>query len=362
MPPDDGYQPPPPPTRSGAPVVAIPPRQNSKEADSDDDEPDEPAPGLTSNAKRLLDDYPDSTHANRRPPSFVPDIKISGTSHTTAFAAHGRHVCTGTHCVKVYDTLMSDQPLFVVDLKETGLDFRVKENRVTAMCFRPANNPADEGRYLWCGTKDGHLWELDIKTGDITDTRAFVHSSAVSHIFRYKTWIMSLEEGGKLHVFQVQENRRIPQCRTIRVQERFTFARLIGGRLWTSTGPATRSTTTASASRGPTIRVYDPCAPGTTLSAGTTVWPSEWTGAVTSATCMPMHPGIVYLGHEGGYVSVWDADQLVCQQVFKISANDILALEGVGERLWAAGRKGMISVYDVSERPWRTTNVWTAHM
>jgi WD40 repeat protein len=233
---------------------------------------------------------------------------------------------------------------------------------VTAMCFRPANNDADEGRYLWCGTKDGHLWELDIKTGDITDTRAFVHSSAVSHIFRYKSWIMSLEEGGKLHVFEVQENRRIPQCRTIRVQERFNFAKLIGGRLWTSTGPATRSTTNAAASRGPTIRVYDPCAPGNTLSAGTTVWPSEWTGAVTSATCMPMHPGTVYLGHEGGYVSVWDAEQLQCLQVFKISANDILALEGVGERLWAAGRKGMISVYDVSERPWRTTNVWTAHV
>lgn len=346
--------------------MPIPPRQNSKEyskeADSEEDDPDEPSPALTSNAKRLLEDYPDSTNANRRPPSFVPDIKISGTSHTTAFAAHGRHVCTGTHCVKVYDTLMSDQPLYVVDLKETGLDFRVKENRVTAMCFRPAKNDADEGRYLWCGTKDGHLWELDIKTGDITDTRAFVHSSAVSHIFRYKSWIMSLEESGKLHVFEAQENRRIPQCRTIRVQERFNFAKLIGGRLWTSTGPATRSTTNAAASRGPTIRVYDPCAPGNTLSAGTTVWPSEWTGAVTSATCMPMHPGTVYLGHEGGYVSVWDAEQLQCLQVFKISANDILALEGVGERLWAAGRKGMISVYDVSERPWRTTNVWTAHV
>lgn len=343
------------------------------ELDSEDeDDPEEAAqaPVLTSTAKRLLEEYPDSTTANRRPPRFVPDIKISGTSHLSAFAVHGRHVCTGTTSVKVYDTLMSDQPILSVDLRETGLDFRVKENRVTAMCFRPAVYESEEGRYLWCGTKDGHLWELDIKTGQITDTRAFAHSSAVAHIFRYKRFIMSLEEGGKLHVFKVGERdargaledvKHIPVlCKTIRVQERFNFAKLICGRLWTSSGPVNRSTTNA-ASKGPTIRVYEPCGASTTLSGGKTAWTSEWTGAVTSATILPLQPNTVFMGHEGGFVSVWDAEELVCIQVLKISPNDIMALEGVGERLWAGSRKGMISVYDVSEKPWRTTNTWIAH-
>jgi hypothetical protein len=38
-----------------------------------------------------------------------------------------------------------------------------------------------------------------------------------------------------------------------------------------------------------------------------------------------------------------------------------LSLEGVGERLWAGGRKGMISAYDVVPRPWLVTNAWNAH-
>jgi hypothetical protein len=88
---------------------------------------------------------------------------------------------------------------------------------------------------------------------------------------------------------------------------------------------------------------------------------SEWTGAVTSATIMPFRQDVVYLGHEGGFVSIWSAADLTCLQVLKISASDILALEGVGERLWAGNRKGQIHVYNIDEKPWQVTNVWTAH-
>lgn len=378
--PVDAYRPPPPPTRNIQPGAALPTpprRQDTRsappaaEGDSEeDDDADEPshAPGITGAAKRMLEDYPDSTHANRRPPRFTPDMKVSGTAHSTSFAMHGRHVCTGSHVVRVYDTLISDQPIHYVELHETGLDFRIKENRVTAMCFRPAAFHSEEGRYLWCGTKDGHLWELDVKTGEITDTRPNAHSSAVIHIFRYKQTIMSLEEMGKLNIFEVglqsdgMENiSRIPLlCRTMRVSDRFNFAKLVCGRLWTSSGPAHRSTTSAAAAKGPTIRIYDPCSSGSSPT-GKTVWATEWTGAVTCATILPLRPDKVYLGHEGGYVSIWDAEELVCLQVLKISTSDILSLEGVGEKLWAGNRKGQIHVYDVSTKPWTATNLWTAH-
>lgn len=370
------YQPPPPPTRSAG-AASTPPRRagsgsadlrgdagrNGTETQEEDDDDDEggTVPVMTSQAQRILDDFPDSTNANRRPPVFVPDVQVHTLHHIHASAIHGRHVCTGSHHVRVYDTLMSNQPIMSVDLKDTGLEFRIKEPRVSAMGFRPAARLADEGRYLWCGTKDGHLWELDIRTGEVTDTKQGIHGSAVAHILRYKHYLLTLEETGKLHVFEIDRENEGPPIllRTVRVSDRYTFARMIGGQLWTASAPPNRSTTNI-ASKGPTIRVYEPCATGS-MPPVKTLYATEWTGAVTSATIIPFRPNEVYLAHEGGYISVWDAEEFVCLQVLKISSTDILALEGVGERLWTGNRKGQINVYDITERPWRTTNVWTAH-
>ncbi|EIW67338.1 hypothetical protein TREMEDRAFT_45320 [Tremella mesenterica DSM 1558] len=363
------FQPLPPPTRTAiANGLVSPPRRkipsstsgDFSSSDDDDDDGIELVQGFASSAKKLLEDYPDSTHANRRPPSFVPDIRLQPPHSIYSFATFGRHVCTAAHQVRVFDTEMGNTPIFTMELKDTGLDFRVKEPRVTALCFRPAAILADEGRYLWCGTKDGHLWELDIRQGLVTDTRPAMHSSAVVNIFRYKQYLLSLEEAGKLHVFEViQTSLSTPSTQTVRITEKFTFAKMIGKQLWTASAPAVRSTTSAN-SKGPTIRVYEPCAPGA-MPVGKTVIASEWTGAVTSATVLPLRPEEVYLGHEGGFVSVWSTEDLTCLQVLKISVSDILSLEGVGERLWAGNRKGQIHAWDVKEQPWQTTNLWIAH-
>ncbi|KAK4688995.1 hypothetical protein P7C73_g1114, partial [Tremellales sp. Uapishka_1] len=368
------YIPPPPPSRTALAATAaanaaspprrqasneVPTRQASQDMSSEDEEDDAtPAPGLTSMAKRMLEDYPDSAHANRRPPDFVPPVKITVPHQIAAMAVFGRHVCVGTHHVRVYDTQLSDRPIFVVDLKDTGLDFRVKEPKVTAMCFRPASTAADQGRYVWCGTKDGHLWELDIKSGLVTDTRPSAHGSAVTNIFRHKHWLLTLEDGGKLNAYEVKDTS-VVLSRTSRISDKQTFARMINGKLWTSSGPPTRSTTNAS-SKGPTIRVYDPLS-STVMPPGKTLFTNEWTGAVTSACIRPLFPDKVYLGHEGGFVSIWSNEDLTCLQVLKISATDILSLEGVGRRLWMGDRRGKISVYDVEEKPWHCTNVWLAH-
>lgn len=371
---ENGYQPLRPPVRSTTiGVVASPPRRadtrNTGMSSDDEDEEDTLAAGHTTAAKRLHEDYPDSTHANRRHPRFIPDVRISSMHHVNSFAVFGRYVCTGAHHVRVYDTQMSDRPLFTVDLKDVGLEFRIKEPRVTAMCFRPVSLPADEGRYLWCGTKDGHLWELDIRTGTVTDRRSFVHGATVVSILRHQKWLITVDENGKVHIFEMpptakggiaEDASSVPQTyRTIRITEKFTFVKMIRGKLWTSSAPASRSTTNTS-SRGATIRVYDlftqePVPPSQSM------FTSEWTGAVTSGTILPLKPDVVYIGHEGGFVSVWSADYINCLQVLKTSTTDILSLEGVGERLWVGNRKGQIHVYDVNEKPWRTTNIWTAH-
>ena len=371
-PPPEPYQPPPPPTRNINPNTPPPPRQVSNptrdiSSDEGDEESPTPLASIASSAKRAQEEYPDSTHANRRAPSFIPDVHLRHPHHIHSFAIFGRFVCTGAHHVRVYDTHMSERPIFVVDLKDTGLEIRIKDPRVTAMCFMPGLETADEGRYLLCGTKDGHLWCLDILTGEVTDSKSWIHGAAVMNIFRHKKWVVTLDESGKLLVCLVggkdtpNDGSKIPTLiRSARVADKTTFARLINGQLWTASPPAVRSSTALANSKGPTIRVYEPCVEGT-MPPAKTLFTTEWTGAVTSATSMPFRPDEVFLGHEGGFISIWSASDLTCKQVIKISSTDILALEGVGERLWAGNRKGHIHVYDIAELPWETTNIWAAH-
>ncbi|KAL1413382.1 hypothetical protein Q8F55_001144 [Vanrija albida] len=317
-------------------------------------------------AQRLLDEHADSSEANRRPPTYSPDIRMTLASAITAFAIHGKYTCIAHHQVRIFDTTFDEQPIHTIELKDTGLEFRVKDPRVTAMCFRPGETAEQEGRYVWCGTKDGHLWELDVMTGEVTTQRPSVHSGAVTQILRSHQFILTIDEIGKVHVFEVEQGaaKRDPVklVRTIRLSDKATFAKMIRGKLWTATAPAARSATTSSGARGPAVRVYDPCASGTSPPGARMALTSEWTGAATSATVMPMDPDKVFLGHEGGYVSIWTlGEELECQQVLKVSSTDILSLEGVGERLWAGNRKGQIHVYDIEPKPWIVTNVWTAH-
>jgi len=275
----------------------------------------------------------------------------------------------GSHNVKVYDLTLGDaKPVVTAELRSTGLDFRGKDPRVTSMSFRSISSEEEEGRYLWCGTSHGHVWELDTVTGEVVDTKAFLHAASVTHIFRQRESMLTLDEHGKLHVFgpftqgpsvvAAHGATRAVPWRTIRTSDKLNFAGMIGNQLWTSSGPATRSTTNSSL-RGPTIRVFEPLGEGS--PTGKTLFTFEWTGAVTSAAVMPFEPDNVYLGHEGGFVSIFSRKDLICLKVLKISSSDILALEGVCNKIWVGSRNGSVSVYDVSAQPWTATNTWNAH-
>ena len=344
--------------RSSVPTSRVMPRPTAASMGNASSEDEEDPARTVSLAKRAMDELPDSTRANKRAPTFVPDIHLRHPHHINSFAVFGRFVCTGSHQVRVYDSQMSERPIFVVDLRETGLEFRIKDPKVTAMCFRPTSERMDEGRYLLCGTKDGHIWNLDIMTGEVTDSKSWTHGATITHILRYKHWMLSLDEMGKLHTYSTEgDPSKIPQqIRTSRISEKFTFACLLRDQLWTATAPSVRSTTNAS-SPGPTVRVHVPFTDDSIQQVGST---SEWTGAVLSSAILPFQPSKVYLGHEGGFISIWDLETRQCLEVLKVSSTDILGLEGVGGRLWIGNRKGQINVCDVSEQPWQITNVWTA--
>ncbi|KAL5508643.1 hypothetical protein ACEPAH_6262 [Sanghuangporus vaninii] len=325
---------------------------------------------------RAADALPDASHSSRRPPlpgrHELARARIPVIAHTGVIAVAGAYVITAHHHIKVYDlSRSSDTYIYNIDLKDAGFDWRGKDPRVTSLEFRSADNDTDRGRFLWVGTKDGSIWELDVPTGSVTTVRYAAHSAAVTHIFRHGLHMVSLDENGKVLVFTPDSD--IGGCavmltnsspRVVRITEKQGFAKILGGLLWTSGGPGSSGSaqTNGTSARGPAIRVY------TIFShahGGKSLLPADSVGAVTSGTVLQSQPGKVFLGHEGGFITIWnlesDEGMPCCTEVVKISASDVLCLEGVGDRLWAGGRKGMINAYDVQWKPWVITNSWMAH-
>ncbi|KAI0317680.1 DNase I-like protein [Amylostereum chailletii] len=355
---------PPPPTRTIALGDKLPParRQASTSSDEsgDDDDP----------KSKLADSMPDVSQASRREPTLnchpFTTTQMQITAHTSVVCAAGHiFLASSHHHVKIYDLSVSESPLFVLGAREVGL---VKELKVTSMEFRPARAREDQGRYAWLGTKDGHLFEVDVQSGAVVGTRLAVHSHAVTHILRHGMSMVTLDENGKALVFVCEAGMGDTyflahvQPRVARISDKQEFARIFAGKLWTSARDPVAAGAGGGASRGPIIRVYDIFSPG---SMGRSVLPIEHVGTVTSGTIIPTDPHRVYIGHEGGFVSIWDAitqDGIPqCVEVIKVSTSDVLTMEGVHDRLWVGGRQGTIATYDVAPRPWVLTTQWNAH-
>ncbi|KAJ7476908.1 Endonuclease/exonuclease/phosphatase [Mycena galericulata] len=351
---------PPPPTRTIALGEKLPPPRRPPSPSSDEESADEgpPAP-----------DLPDSSRSSRRPPHLSFRTGYVGPSEPkiTVPAHHGHVIVSGTiivaathHHVKIYDIAQSDVPVFSLEKREIAYGHGIKELRVTSMEYRPCGNPADRGHLLWIGTKEGHLVELDVRTGCVTTAKPSAHIHPIVRIFRHGRCMVTLDEGGKTLLFAPGEDGADIQLaftppRVARIAEKQDFAQMIGGKLWTATRAELHT------ARIQTLRVFDLFVPG---APGRALVPLEPLGAITSATMLPSHPGMVYVGHEAGSVSLWalEGDGWPrCVEVVRVSTSDVLCLVGVNNRLWAGGRNGMISAYDVSVKPWLVTNCWMAH-
>jgi WD40 repeat protein len=233
------------------------------------------------------------------------------------------------------------------------------------MEFRPTAVKDDRGALLWIGTKEGHLLEIDIRTGRVVAAKHIAHPHPVTYIFRYGRSMITMDEGGKTLIFSPGENGEdislvYTQPRVVRTTEKQEFAKLIDGKLWTSTRTEHHL---HGHHKLPIIRVYDIFNPA--AATGRSLIPTEHVGSITSATIIPSQQDFVYVGHEEGYVSIWslrtDDGIPKCIEVTRVATSDVLCLEGVNDKLWAGARNGMISVFDVTPKPWLVTNSWNAH-
>ncbi|GLB33204.1 putative inositol polyphosphate phosphatase, catalytic domain [Lyophyllum shimeji] len=353
---------PPPPTRTIGLGDKLPPPRRPPSPSSDEESGDE-----DDSKVQMADTLPDRSRTSRRPPvlSFregqqEPNIHvhafsgIASVAGTTAVVAHHHHI-------KIYDLAMSDVPVYSLEAK----DLSPKDFKVTSMEFRPSAKRADRGFVLWLGTKEGHIFELDARTGAVVASKHLAHLHAITHIFRHGRSMVTLDDSGKGLIFAPEasgEDISLPytQPRVVRVAEKQDFVKIIGGKLWTAA--RTDQQVLPGALKIPVVRIYDIFTPGNVTR---TVLPTEHVGAVTSATIIPSLPGLVCMGHEEGFVSIWALETEDgyprCTEVIKISTSDVLCVEGVNDRLWAGGRSGMISAFDVSQKPWVVTNSWAAH-
>jgi hypothetical protein len=350
---------PPPPTR----IIALGDRLPAvRPTLSDDDESEEFTEEEDAKTK-LANAMPDTSHSSRRPPVLnchkYDTVQIQTQIHSAIICAAGHVYVTVTgHHVKVYDLSLSESPILSLDHKDFGL----KEIKATSLEFCPANAAQDKGRYVWIGTKDGNMYELDVTTGQLMGSRVSIHVNAITRIIRHGDKMISVDDSGKVTIWMpgaAGEDLHITsaQVRHSRISDRQAFVEMLAGKLW-----ASARETIAAGARGPAVRFYDVLNPG---SATRSVLPTEHVGAVTSGTILPSHPNHVYLGHEGGSVTIWstatDDGVPVCEEVMRISNSDVLCLVGINDRLWVGGRNGTIAVYSVESRPWVMTNNWVAH-
>ncbi|THU83524.1 hypothetical protein K435DRAFT_784147 [Dendrothele bispora CBS 962.96] len=369
--------------------------------------------------------------------------RIQVQAYTAACVLVSNYIVVGNgHHVRVFDLGYSvDVPRWDVDTREIG----VKDGKVGAMEVRymgstPAGGAGGgggslkgkgkgkavsdgggggEGPYLWVGLHQGHIFEIDASCGVITGVRHSAHLHPIIYLFKYGASMISIDESGKMLIWGTPagsgaEGRGgggVPGSllsttpRVMRITEKLDFCKLMGGGcLWTAARSEVHGAGTTS--KTPIIRIYDlfpshtavPGAgtrsghapPGSVagpIGVGKSVMPYDHVGPVTCATIVSTMEGYVFMGHEEGYITIWDVggggrspysssslDNLgaelpttysfaypKCVEILKISGSDIISMEGVSSRLWIGARSGSISIYDPSVKPWITTTSWIAH-
>ena len=338
-------------------------KRRQQYSDSSDEEEDE-------ESKTRIDktriDLPDSSRSSRKAPHahFYPHSESHiSVPHNGVYAVAGSTVAVvSSHAIKLFDLAVSDSPVYILDLKDISPDHRSR--KPTSLAFRNPLMGGEKPGLLWVGTKGGHLFEVDVHSATLVSSKMAAHAHAVAHIFSNHRMMVTVDNNGKALVFAPDSSQDLvlsnSQPRVVRFAEKQDFVKLIAGRLWTSAREP--SSGTVKPNRGPIVRMYDILTP---RSSGKSLLPTEHAGAVTCGTMLPSNPGFVYLGHEGGTVTIWtlvgSRDIPECVDVVKVAMTDILCLAGVNDRLWGGSRAGQISAYDTSQKPWVITNSWVAH-
>lgn len=289
--------------------------------------------------------FPEAFNVNRRPP-FIKhgSFEIQTKYDARTFDVCGEFVCASGHMTRVWSLLDGE---LVMSLSHTeGI-------KATAIAFKPAADPRDEGKRVWIGTNTGELMEVEVATHSITPGKANAHSRfEVTRIYRHFNEIWTLDEAGTLLVWGPDANSvanitGVPS-QSYKVPKGHTFSMVIGDELWHATGKE--------------IRVFAPASDGRSQFQ-VLVRPlvTDNAGEVTSGTLLKTQPDTALFGHVDGKVTMYSTSNYTCTRIINVSTWKINSLVNSGRHVWAAYNTGKVCVYDVEESPWAIKKEWQAH-
>ncbi|CAM1507936.1 Fc.00g047840.m01.CDS01 [Cosmosporella sp. VM-42] len=290
--------------------------------------------------------YPDASNTNRRPPYVKQgSFEIATKFDARIFDVCGEFVCASGNLTRVWSLLDGE---LIMSLSHT------EGVRATAVAFKPAANPQDEGKRLWIGTNGGDLMDVEIATHGITTSKPNVHGRVeVTRIYRHYNELWTLDEAGTLLVWGPDQNNLVPNVtgnptQSYKVPKAHTFSMVVGDELWHATGKE--------------IRIFAPATDGR-AQFQVLVRPliAEGAGEVTSGTLVKSEAGKAFFGHIDGKVSIYSTSDYSCLGVINISTWKINALANAGRYIWAAYNTGKVCVYDIDGSPWILKKEWQAH-
>ncbi|KAK5993937.1 putative inositol polyphosphate 5-phosphatase C9G1.10c [Cladobotryum mycophilum] len=289
--------------------------------------------------------YPDASSTNRRPPFIKKGCyEILPKYDPRIFDVCGPFVCTSGHLTRVWNLLDGEQ---LVSLQHT------EGVRATAVSFKPAADPDQEGNKLWIGTNQGEIMEVEVETHRILNTRPGAHGkSEITKIYRHLNELWSVDEGGNLHVWgpgnDGEPSLNGNPARSFKLPKGETFSLVVGDELWQATGKA--------------IRVFAPTPDGRTpFQVFVKPLMTDGAGDVTCGALLKTHPDKIFFGHIDGKISIYSTADYSCKTVINVTTGKINTLAGVGQYLWAGYNTGRICVYDIAQSPWVVLKEWQAH-
>lgn len=343
---------------------ALPPVVSGQDVESSSDTEEEvmsAVPYGTKAGQIISEELPDASRANRRPPDYTPARMIpSKGGHTSAVALHRDMVVVGYHDkLRIHVADRGWDPI----TQSISLSQERRESRLSAMCFS-----SGKGKYLWCGTKEGDIFEYDLEAMRITSHRMSAHTGPVLVLQRVGHNMISIDESGKICTWLTRDRTspslKDPPVTQRVVMDRYSYAFVLGEEVWV----ASANETSGSTSRTPRVRIYRPFTIDKPFNANSrpvgipeNVGPSHL-GLISSAAIVPLLPDYVFLGHQSGHISIWNRSTYSCLHVQPLNIAGVTSLCGVrGHFLWAGSRQGEIRIYDVREQPWQVIKIWQAN-
>ncbi|KKA26138.1 hypothetical protein TD95_004885 [Thielaviopsis punctulata] len=295
--------------------------------------------------KSIVTAYPDITNVNRQSPFLKPGIpEITTKYDARVFDVCGERVVCGGSMTRAWS---------MVDGTEILMQACAEGVRGTAIAFKPAPNPNDEGCKVWVGTNFGELQEIDLSTAQISNTKPSAHNrQEIIRIYRYQNQLWTLDETGILHVWGPDQST-VPNLNnspsyTYRIPRGHTFSMVVGNELWYACAKD--------------VYVFAPTIEGNPQCQRTPRPLSfEGAGEIVCGTTLRSEPGKVFFGHSDGKVSIYSQQDFSLLSVVSLNAFKINTMGGVGDKLWAGFNSGKICVYDVSTSPWTMKKEWHAH-